>query len=137
MRRAGLLALALLIALAGTVGIIAFLQARDDAEIGTREGAPGVEAPGETSPRLRTGNVLLTYRSQADGAALRALAEEIAGAPDPALQDAGQAILVERRPDQRTAVVARAWQRRLEAGGAQDPALPAFAEAWLGVGAMP
>jgi hypothetical protein len=133
-RRAGTLALALLLALAGTIGVIAFLQARDDANIGGERSGPGVQAPGETAERLRRGNVLLTYRRQEDGAALRALAEDVAGPPDPALEEAGQAILVERRPDQGQNVVARAWERRLEAPSAADPAVREFAEAWLGQG---
>ncbi len=137
MRRAATLAVAALVALAGTVGLITFFQSRDDAEIGGREDAPGVAAPGETSPRLRAGNVLLTFKREADGERLRALAEEVAGPADPALEEAGQAVLVERRPDQATAVVARAWERRLEADSAGDPAVRSFAETWLGQGAMP
>jgi hypothetical protein len=136
-RRAGVVAVATVLALAGTVGVIAFFQARDDANIGGEQSGPGVEAPGETGERLRAGNVLLTYRSPADADALRALADEVAGPPDPALEEAGQAILVERRPDQSAPIVARAFQRRLEARSADDPALRAFAEAWLGQGAMP
>jgi hypothetical protein len=133
-RRAGVLALTTLVALAGVVGVIAFFQSRDDAEIGGGASGPGVEAPGETAPRLRAGNVLLTYRAEADGATLRALAEEVAGPPDEALEEAGQAVIVERRPDQATAVVARAWQRRLEADRADDAKLRAFVERWLGQG---
>jgi len=135
-RRAGTGVLAVLLALAGTAGLIAFLQARDDSSIGGERSGPGIEAPGETSARLRPGNVLLTYKRQEDGAALRALAEDVAGPPDPALEQAGQAILVERRPGQRQNVVARAWQRRLEAPSAADPAVREFAEAWLGQGEM-
>jgi hypothetical protein len=128
--------LAVLVALAGTVGLIAFLQSRDDAGIGSAQSGPGVAAPDETEPRLREGNVLLTYRSPGERAALEALAEEIGGPPDPALQEAGQVVLVERRADQGPAVVARAWRRRLEGDGAGDPALRDFAETWLGQGAM-
>ena len=135
MRRAAVGALVVLVALAGTVGVIAFLQSRDDSQIGGSRTGPGVEAPAETSPRLRTGNVLLTFRNRADGAALRKLAEDVAGPPDPALEEAGQAVLVQRRPQQDEPVVARAWQRRLSAPSASDPALRAFAEAWLGRGA--
>lgn len=67
-------------------------------------------------------------------AMLVALAEEIAGPPDPALEEAGQAVIVERRPDQATAIVARAWQRRLEADRADDAMVRAFVERWLGQG---
>ncbi len=79
MRRAGTVAVALLVALVGAVGVIAFFQARDDSTIGGERSGPGVEAPGETAAPLRRGNVLLTYRRREDGAALRALAEEIGG----------------------------------------------------------
>jgi len=130
------LALAVLVALAGTIGVITFFQARDESSIGGERSGPGVEAPDERSERLRRGNVLLTYKREQDGAALRALAEDIAGPPDPALEDAGQAILVERRPDQQQPVVARAWRRRLESPSVAQPAIREFAEAWLGQGEM-
>ena len=134
MRRAATVVAAVLVALAGTVALVAFLQSRDDAEIGGPRSGPGVVAREETAPALRAGNVLLTHRSPADRAALRALAEEVAGPPDPALTQAGQAVLVERRADQEAPVVARAWRRRLEVSRADDPALRAFAETWLGQG---
>ena len=136
MRRAATAALATLVALAGAVVFVAFLQARDDAEIGRGEQGPGMPAPAETGPRLRAGNVVLTHRRRADGRTLRALAEEVAGEPDPAIEEAGQAVIVERRAGQSAAVVARAWRRRLEAGRADDPALRSFAETWLGQGPM-
>ena len=136
MRRAALLAVAVLVALAGTVAIVSFLQSREDSDIGATDDGPGVAAPDETEPRLRAGNLVLTHRSQADGPALRALAEDLAGPPDPALEEAGQAIAVEHRPDQAQAVVARAYRRRLEADSARDPALRRFAEYWLGRGQM-
>ena len=136
MRRAATVLVAVLVALAGTVGLLAFFQSRDDAEIGNAESGPGIAAPDETDARLRAGNVLLTYRAPGDRAALRALAEDVGGPPDPALEEAGQVVLVERRAGQEAAVVARAWQRRLEVDGPDDPALRDFAETWLGQGAM-
>ena len=136
MRRAATLAVAVLVALAGTVGLIAFFQSRDDAEIGGPQGGPGVVAPEEDEPRLRAGNVLLTYRSREDRAVLEQLAEDVGGPPDPALEEAGQVVLVERRADQGPAVVARAFGRRLEADAPDDPAVRDFAETWLGQGAM-
>ena len=126
----------MLVALAGTVGVIAFFQSRDDSNIGDERSGPGEQAPDERSDRLRTGNVLLTYKREEDGATLRALAEDIAGPSYPALEEAGQAVVVERRPDQAQNVVARAWQRRLEAPSATDPSLREFADAWLGQGEM-
>ena len=136
MRRTALLAVAVLLALAGTVAIVSFLQSREDSGLGSTENGPGVAAPDETAPQLRAGNVVLTHRAADDGATLRALAEDLAGPPDPALEEAGQAIAVEHRPDQAQAVVARAYRRRLEADSARDPALRRFAEFWLGRGQM-
>ena len=89
MRRAATLAVAALVALAGTAGLITFFQSRDDAEIGNAQGGPGIVAPEETDRRLRAGNVLLTCRSPGDRAALEALAEDVGGPPDPALAEAG------------------------------------------------
>ena len=139
MRRTGAVVLAVLIALAGTAAIVAFLQSRDESGIGAGgEGraAPGVAAPEATDDRLRRGNVVLTYSEPADRAALQALAEDVAGPADPALVEAGVAILVERRPRQAQRVVATALRRRLEASGPADGELRRFAEFWLGRASM-
>jgi Protein of unknown function (DUF3105) len=133
-RRAGVLAAAIVVALAGSIGLIAFLQSRDDADIGGARttAGPGEAAASETEARLRKGNVVLTYSDQRDGPALRALAEDVAGPPDMSLVDAGQAVVVEQRPDQDEPVVARAYRRRLVADSGASPEVREFVEFWLG-----
>jgi hypothetical protein len=127
-------AAAILVALAGSIGLIAFFQSRDDADIGGSAGAeaPGVSAPAETEARLRKGNVVITYSDQSDGPALRALAEDVAGPPDMTLVDAGQAVIVEQNPDQDEPVVVRAYKRRLVAQSGADREVREFVEHWLG-----
>jgi hypothetical protein len=121
---------ALLVALAAVGGLVAVLQSRDDA--GIDSAAPGAPDPDATERRLRLGNVVLTYRAQRDAAALRALADELAGPADPSLVAAGQAVIVERASGQAEPIVARAFQRRQEASRGNDPAVRVFAEYWLG-----
>jgi Protein of unknown function (DUF3105) len=82
---------------------------------------------------LEAGDIVLFYDKASDEAALRGVAEDIAGPFDPALATAGQAVIVEHRP--RTAgVIALAWRRMLKAPSATDPRVHAFADAWLGKG---
>ena len=131
MRRAGLLALAVLVALAGVVGLVAFLQSRDDSTVDDTN-APGVADPSLTGRTLAQGNVILTYRQSGQREQLRALAEEIAGPPDQALVHAGQAVLVQARPSGGGGVVAQAFERRLETASPDDPQLQDFIEYWLG-----
>ena len=137
MRRSVVAVLTVAVALAGTVGLIAFFQSRDDANMSSgATAAPGQAAPEENDPRLASGNVILTYRRAEDGAVLRALAEETAGPPDPALEEAGAAVIVLRRPNQSAGpVVAHAVGRRLVTQAADDPQLRQFIEYWLGRGA--
>ncbi len=117
MRRAAVGLVALVVALAAVVGLIAVLQSRDDAGIGS---APGQAAPADAS--VPQGGVVL---SAADPAAVRPLAEEYeapGGGPSVEVRGGG--------PQGR--VVARARERRLEAAGPDDPALRSFIEYWLG-----
>ena len=138
MRRAGILVAAILVALVGTVGLIAFFQSRDDAQIEGGGGAkPGVTAPEETDAELQRGNVLLTYREPADEKGLQAIALDVNGGPlDPALRDAGAAVLIRRVPDQGERIVAHAYKRRLAAQTPKDPAVMEFIEAFLGQGSL-
>ena len=138
MRRAGILGLALLVALAGTVGLIAFLQSRDDAELEGGGGSrPGVEAPQETDAELQRGNILLTYREPSDEKGLQEIALDVNGGPlDPSLRDAGAAVLIRRVPDQGERIVAHAYKRRLAAQTPDDPVLAEFIEAFLGQGSL-
>jgi hypothetical protein len=134
-RRAGVSAAAIVVALAGVVGLIAFFQSRDSGSLDTdSRDAPGVRAPDLTDRELAAGNVRLTYRESAQRQPLRDLAERIAGPADAALLEAGQSVLVQARPSGGGGVVAEAWQRRLETADPADPALRAFIEYWLGRG---
>lgn len=83
---------------------------------------------------LGPGNVVIEHDRRADGPALQALAEEIAGPATPALRRAGQAVEV-RYSRGAGGIVARSAQGRLVARSASDPALRAFVEHWLGRGA--
>ena len=83
---------------------------------------------------VEQGNIVLQYGSAADEPALRGLQEEIAGPFDPALAEAGQAVLLDREPG-RKGVVAVAWRHLLEVGSASDAGLRAFTDAYLGKGA--
>jgi uncharacterized protein DUF3105 len=150
-RRAAGAAITILLALAGGIGLLLFFVSRDEAPVnhngattpvkGPGEplaGDPGRELPSRDRARLvgllRTGNVVLVYGRKSDRAALTTLARDVAGAPDPTLEGAGQAVLVARRSTT-PGVVALAWQRVLRTGSASDPELRRFADAWLGRGA--
>lgn len=148
-RRALGVALTVVLALAGGIALLAFFVARDEAPVES-ERPPGVRGPGELAdpgphlpdarraelmPALRAGNVVLVYGTPAPPPELAALARDVTGGPpDPALESAGQAVILARRAGTR-GVVALAWQRRLRAGSPGDPQLRRFAEFWLGRGA--
>ena len=137
MRRAGIIGATLVVALAGTMGLIAFFQSRDDAELEGGGGAqPGVVAPDETSAELQRGNVLLTYREPADEKGLQVIARDLNGAPAAELVDEGIAVLIRRVDGQGERIVAHAYKRRLAAQSPEDPALREFVEVFLGQGEL-
>jgi hypothetical protein len=117
-------------------GLIAFFTGQDDATTATPPAAaPGMAVPaqaGQDADVLRAGNVILVA-GQGQVAGARALAEELTGPPSQALQDAGQAVLVQEGPG-RGGIVAVAWERQLRAEEPDDPALREFVEYWLGRG---
>jgi hypothetical protein len=80
------------------------------------------------------GNVVVLYGTGAPPPALRALAAEVGEPFEPTLVNAGQVVVLGRRPGTR-GVVAVAWRRLLRAEGPDDPALREFADFWLGRGA--
>ena len=123
-------------AAAAGFGLIAFFTGRDDATTSNPPAsAPGMAVPaqaGQDAGVLRAGNVILVAgQGRVEGA--RKLAEELAGPPSDALQDAGQAVLVQEGPG-RGGIVAVAWRRQLRAETPDDPALRRFVEYWLGRG---
>ncbi|MDP2711520.1 MAG: hypothetical protein Q8O56_09900 [Solirubrobacteraceae bacterium] len=121
------------IAVIAVAAIAAFFVARDEPTVPPTDAAqPGTARPAGALPAVAPGNVLLLHGDERLTRDLRQLAERIAGAPDPALTAAGQAVLVQRRADQSAPVVAVTTTRTLTATGADDPALEAFVEHWLG-----
>lgn len=98
---------------------------------------PGTVVPaqdGQDSATLRAGNVILVAgRGRVEEA--RALAAELAGAPaSPALERAGQAVIVQAGPG-RGGIVAVAYEHQQRAERASDPELRRFVEYWLARGA--
>lgn len=114
-------------------GAAAFFVSRDDATVprGAQSG-PGEPRPENAEPKVRPGNVVLLHSDERLTRELRELAERMAGPPDEALTAAGQAVLVQQRPNLDVAVTAVTATRLLEANGPDDPALQAFIEYWLG-----
>lgn len=138
----GLLALAL--GLGAVVLLLLFLNARDDAGVdpaaensGPIPGVPfdgaGALLDADQLRLLAAGDVYLVYSTPRAPAALRALQERLSGPPDPALEQAGQAVIL-LRDRSLGGVTALAWRRRLVTQDASDPALEAFASYWLGRG---
>ena len=111
----------------------AFFASRDDATVPRAEQAgPGEPRTGGAEPRVRPGNVVLLHSDERMTRELRELAERIAGPPDEALAAAGQAVLVQQRPNLDVPVTAVTSTRMLEAPSPDDPALEQFIEYWLG-----
>lgn len=131
MRRVAVAIGVLVVAAAGAVGVMVLLNARDDATVPRSEG-PGVKRVRGARPAVAPGNVVLLYSDERLTAALRELALDTGGPATPELEAAGQAVLVVRQPGLRVAVVALTTDRRLDAGGPEDPRLRAFIEYWLG-----
>ena len=120
------------VAVVGVAALAAFFASRDDATVPQQSAGPGVERAPGARPAVRPGNVALLYSDERLTSDLRELATRIAGAPSPALEAAGQAVVLQRRPNLRVPVTAVTASRRLEATGADDPRLESFVEYWLG-----
>jgi hypothetical protein len=123
---------AAVVAVIGVAALAAFFVSRDDATVPQDDQAPGIERAANAQPQVKPGNVVLLYSDERLTRDLRAFATRIAGEPSAALQAAGQAVLVERRPNLTVPVTAVTTSRRLQATGPDDPALEAFVEYWLG-----
>jgi hypothetical protein len=130
-RRIGVGLVALLLAAAGLVAAIAYFTARDDSTV-TRSDGPGTTRAAGARPAVAAGNVVLLFSDERETTALRALARDIGGPATPALQKAGQAVIVHRQTGVRSPVVAVTKDRRYDATGTDDPALRGFVEYWLG-----
>jgi hypothetical protein len=114
-------------------GAAAFFVSRDDATVPrAAEPGPGEPRPENADPQVRPGNVVLLHSDERLTLDLRRLAERVAGPPDPALTAAGQAVLVQPRPNLEAPVRAVTATRMLDADGPDDQALETFVEYWLG-----
>jgi hypothetical protein len=123
---------AALLAVIGVAALAAFFVSRDDATVPDGGGGPGVARAAGAQPHVKPGNVVLLYSDERLTSDLRDLAARTAGAPDPALEAAGQAVVVQRRPNLRAPITAVTARRQLKASGPADPALERFIEYWLG-----
>jgi hypothetical protein len=121
---------AIVLGVAGSVGVAAYLNSRDDATLTSGRDAGRPRSPG-ARPAVRPGNVLLLYADERQAPALRALRRELTGS-DPALVAAGQAVLVRRDPRLSAPVVALSARHRRAADAASEPAVRDFVEYWLG-----
>ena len=123
---------AVVIAVVGVVGLIAFFNSRDESTTQAPAQQATVAPSGEAL--LEAGNVVLRYSDPAATAQLEELAKSL-GAPDsPELRAAGQAVVLRRTPGVE-GIEARANSAKLEVSDPGDPALQAFLERWLGQGA--
>jgi hypothetical protein len=121
----------LVLTVVAVAAAIAFFSARDDATVSRAQG-PGAPRAAGAAPAVRPGNVLLQYADPALAAGLRALAEDVAGPPSPALVAAGQAVVVRRQGGLRPPVRALSATRGVDAAGPRDPTLREFVEFWVG-----
>jgi hypothetical protein len=158
LRRALLVVVGVVLAVAAMAAVALVVTSRDDSPV-----AGAIEGPGEVQPdgadppasgphgdelvtrdrtritddqlvrALELGNVVILYDGARPAPALVRLQKDVAGPFDAELAAAGQAIILARRPGAGPAT-ALAWKRILRAGDPADPALRAFAEFWLGRG---
>lgn len=137
MRRAANWALAVLVGLAAVVGLIALLNARDDSEITSGAGRGADAGPGRIyrgepvlSPALedavKRGNVVVLHRDDEPPEGI----DELVPPGGQVLEEAGQAVIVEREPTL-NAPLAALSERRIQR--ADTPAqLQPFIDYWLG-----
>lgn len=123
---------AIVLAVIGVAALAAFFVSRDDATVPQKSGGPGVQRTANVDPRVQPGNVVLLYSDERLTSGLRGLAARTAGAPSDALEAAGQAVLLDRRPNLTVPVTAVTATRMLEATSPDEPQLEAFVEYWLG-----
>jgi hypothetical protein len=83
---------------------------------------------------LEVGDVVIVYGGRTPPPGLRALVLALAPPFTPALADAGQAVILARRPGT-IGLVGLAWAHLLSVRSASDPALGGFVQFWLGRGA--
>jgi hypothetical protein len=158
LRRALLVAVGAILAIAGIAIVALVAGSRDDSQV-----AGAVQGPGRVQPEgadppasgphrdvlvtrdrapisddqllhaLELGNVVILYDGARRTPALVRLQEDVAGPFDAELAAAGQAVILARRSGAGPAT-ALAWKRILRADDPAEPALREFAEFWLGRG---
>jgi len=138
LRRVALTIVSIVVGAAAVVGLIAFLNSRDDSTTASAPAGPGTTVTAGTAGsgltrQLALGNVALVYGSKRAPTQLVAIQRDVAGSSDPALAAAGQGVLLVRRPGT-SGVVALAFKRELRVPSAKDPRLRTFTDYWLGRG---
>jgi hypothetical protein len=157
LRRALLVVLGAVLAIAGVAAVALIVSSRDDSQVAGTEGPGEVQPEGADPPAsgphrdvaitrdrrpisddqllqaLALGNVVIVYSGSSPPPALARLQEDVAGPFDAELAAAGQAVILARR-DGSGPATALAWKRILRADDPADPALREFAEFWLGRG---
>jgi hypothetical protein len=158
LRRALLVVLGAVLAIAGVAAVALIVTSRDDSQVAAAPEGPGEAQPEGADPpasgphrdvaitrdrrpisddqllqALSLGNVVILYSGATPPPALVRLQEDVAGPFDAELAAAGQAVILARR-DGSGSATALAWKRILRADDPADPALREFAEFWLGRG---
>jgi Protein of unknown function (DUF3105) len=157
LRRLGLVAVGVALAVGGLIALAMAFNARDDAGLSGAAAGPGELQPegggewptsGEHREELVTrdrreltddeiltalelGNVVILYDGPDPGADLLRLQRQVSGPFDAEIAAAGQAVILARRSGAGPAT-ALAWRRVLQTPDSADPRLRDFAEAWLG-----
>jgi hypothetical protein len=135
MRPAASWAIAIVIALAALVGLVTFINSRDQSGVDQQSSAsagPGVPYRGEPvlSPALedavKRGNVVVLYRNATPPAGTHQLVPP----GSKTLARAGQAVLLDREPTLKTALAAVSAKKIQEADAPQQ--LQPFIDYWLG-----
>jgi len=119
---------AIILLVAGIVALVAAFSSHDASSIGN---GPAVSSPAHGPDGLPLGNIVVHYRSQADGQRLGQLAERLSALQTSAAIAAGQALVL-RRDRPASGVVADNGRDRLAAPTATTPALTTFVQHWLG-----
>jgi hypothetical protein len=158
LKRAALVVVGIVLAIAGLAAVALLVSSRDDSQVaGTSQGPGAVQPDGADPPAsgphrdvlvtrdraaisddqlvqaLQLGNVVVLYDGARPAPALVQLQREVAGPFDAELAAAGQAVILARRAGAGPAT-ALAWKRILRADDPADPRLREFAGFWLGRG---
>jgi uncharacterized protein DUF3105 len=158
LRRALLVVLGVVLAVAGVAAVTLIVTSRDDSQVAAAPEGPGEAQPEGADPpasgphrdvrvtrdrrpisddqllqALELGNVVILYSGSKPAPALVKLQEDVAGPFDAELAAAGQAVILARREGSGPAT-ALAYKRILRADDPADPTLREFAEYWLGRG---